>query len=75
MKYTDLRDFIACYHPENRHQRAATEQLLTSRNRITALQGYAGTAKTTTVLATFAREAEARRTTRPSRLLRLRLST
>lgn len=44
----------------NADQRAATEQLLTSRNRVTALQGYAGTAKTTTVLATFAREAEAR---------------
>ncbi|HKY80389.1 MAG TPA: MobF family relaxase, partial [Sphingobium sp.] len=44
----------------NADQRAATEQLLTSRNRITALQGYAGTAKTTTVLATFAREAETR---------------
>lgn len=44
----------------NSDQRAATEQLLTSRNRITAVQGYAGTAKTTTVLATFAREAEAR---------------
>ena len=44
----------------NADQRAATEQLLTSRDRITALQGYAGTAKTTTVLATFAREAEAR---------------
>ena len=44
----------------NADQRTATEQLLTSRNRITALQGYAGTAKTTTVLATFAREAEAR---------------
>ncbi|WP_373488084.1 MobF family relaxase, partial [Blastomonas sp.] len=44
----------------NGDQRAATEQLLTSRNRITALQGYAGTAKTTTVLSTFAREAEAR---------------
>ncbi|WP_257543357.1 MobF family relaxase [Sphingopyxis sp. DBS4] len=44
----------------NAEQRAATEQLLTSRNRITALQGYAGTAKTTTVLATFAREAETR---------------
>jgi len=44
----------------NADQRAATEQLLTSRNRITAVQGYAGTAKTTTVLATFAREAEAR---------------
>jgi conjugative relaxase-like TrwC/TraI family protein len=44
----------------NADQRTATEQLLTSRNRITAIQGYAGTAKTTTVLATFAREAEAR---------------
>lgn len=44
----------------NTDQRAATAQLLTSPNRITALQGYAGTAKTTTVLATFAREAEAR---------------
>ena len=44
----------------NAEQRSATEQLLTSRNRVTALQGYAGTAKTTTVLATFAREAEAR---------------
>ncbi|HEX7740978.1 MAG TPA: AAA family ATPase, partial [Sphingobium sp.] len=44
----------------NADQRTAAEQLLTSRNRITALQGYAGTAKTTTVLATFAREAEAR---------------
>jgi len=44
----------------NADQRAATEQLLISRNRITAVQGYAGTAKTTTVLATFAREAEAR---------------
>jgi conjugative relaxase-like TrwC/TraI family protein len=47
-------------HSWNPDQRSATEQLLTSRNRITALQGYAGTAKTTTVLATFAREAEAR---------------
>ncbi|TYC78794.1 MobF family relaxase [Novosphingobium sp. BW1] len=47
-------------HSWNADQRAATEQLLTNRNRITALQGYAGTAKTTTVLATFAREAEAR---------------
>lgn len=44
----------------NADQRQATEQLLTGRNRITALEGYAGTAKTTTVLATFAREAEAR---------------
>lgn len=47
-------------HSWNADQRSATERLLTSRNRITALQGYAGTAKTTTVLATFAREAEAR---------------
>jgi len=47
-------------HSWNPDQRSATEQLLTSRNRITALQGFAGTAKTTTVLATFAREAEAR---------------
>jgi conjugative relaxase-like TrwC/TraI family protein len=44
----------------NADQKTATEQLLTSRNRITAVQGYAGTTKTTTVLATFAREAEAR---------------
>jgi conjugative relaxase-like TrwC/TraI family protein len=44
----------------NNDQRTATAQLLTSHNRITALQGYAGTAKTTTVLATFARETEAR---------------
>lgn len=44
----------------NDDQRTATRQLLTSRNRITAVQGYAGTAKTTTVLATFAREAKAR---------------
>lgn len=47
-------------HSWNGDQRAATEQLLTSRNRITAVQGYAGTAKTTTVLTTFAREAQAR---------------
>ena len=44
----------------NADQRRAAEQLLSGRNRIAALQGYAGTAKTTTVLATFAREAEAR---------------
>lgn len=44
----------------NSDQRTATAQLLTSQNRITALQGFAGTAKTTTVLATLAREAEAR---------------
>ncbi|TVQ40379.1 MAG: conjugative relaxase, partial [Geminicoccaceae bacterium] len=38
-------------------QRAATHGLLTSRNRVHAVQGLAGTAKTTTVLATYAREA------------------
>ena len=26
LKLDDLRDFIACYHPENRHQRQATER-------------------------------------------------
>jgi ATP-dependent exoDNAse (exonuclease V) alpha subunit len=46
--------------PWNEGQRTSTKQLLTSQNRITALQGYAGTAKTTTVLATYAREVEAR---------------
>ncbi|PQM26371.1 exonuclease V subunit alpha [Sphingopyxis lindanitolerans] len=39
-------------------QRRATTDLLTARDRIVAVQGYAGTAKTTTVLATYAREAE-----------------
>lgn len=38
-------------------QKRATSALLTSRDRVTAVQGYAGTAKTTTVLATYAREA------------------
>ena len=41
-------------------QRRATMDLLTSRDRVAAVQGYAGTAKTTTVLATYAREAERR---------------
>jgi len=41
-------------------QRMATGQILASRNRVIALQGTAGTAKTSTVLATIAREAEAR---------------
>lgn len=44
----------------NDDQRNATVQLLTSPDRVTGLQGYAGTAKTTTVLATFARELQAR---------------
>ena len=38
-------------------QKRATAELLTSRARVTAVQGFAGTAKTTTVLATYAREA------------------
>ena len=41
-------------------QRAATTQLLSTVNRVAAVQGYAGTAKTTTVLTTYAREASAR---------------
>jgi len=40
------------------NQKRATADLLTSRDRVVAVQGYAGTAKTTTVLATYAREAE-----------------
>lgn len=38
-------------------QKRATAELLTSRDRVAAVQGYAGTAKTTTVLATYSREA------------------
>lgn len=41
-------------------QKRATTELLASRNRVVAVQGYAGTAKTTTVLATYAREAHRR---------------
>lgn len=41
-------------------QKRATTELLTSRDRVAAVQGYAGTAKTTTVLATYAREAQRR---------------
>ena len=41
-------------------QKSATAQLLSTHSRVAAVQGYAGTAKTTTVLATFAREASAR---------------
>ncbi|MEL6877262.1 MAG: MobF family relaxase [Pseudomonadota bacterium] len=47
-------------HPWNRGQREATRALLTSPNRIAALQGYAGTAKTTTVLAAYANAAKAK---------------
>jgi conjugative relaxase-like TrwC/TraI family protein len=46
--------------PWTSDQRQATAQILSSRNRVTAVQGFAGTAKTTTVLATFAREAAAK---------------
>jgi conjugative relaxase-like TrwC/TraI family protein len=45
-------------HPWTPDQREAAKALLISQNRVTAVQGYAGTAKTTTVLVTFAREAE-----------------
>lgn len=45
-------------YPWTGDQKHATVDLLTSRDRISAVQGYAGTAKTTTVLATYAREAE-----------------
>jgi conjugative relaxase-like TrwC/TraI family protein len=41
-------------------QKRATAELLTSRDRVAAVQGYAGTAKTTTVLVTYAREAQRR---------------
>lgn len=54
------RAVLQSNHPWNTGQREAATALLTSSNRITALQGYAGTAKTTTVLATLAKEAEAR---------------
>lgn len=46
-------------HRWNPGQHDATKALLTSSNRVTALQGYAGTAKTTTVLATLASAASA----------------
>ena len=38
-------------------QKRATAELLSSQDRVAGVQGYAGTAKTTTVLATYAREA------------------
>ena len=52
------RAALASEHPWTPDQQNAAKALLTSQNRVTAIQGYAGTAKTTTVLATFAREAE-----------------
>ncbi|MBB5373788.1 MobF family relaxase [Acidocella aromatica] len=47
-------------HEWTDEQRAGTAQILASPNRVVGLQGAAGTAKTSTVLATIAREAEAR---------------
>ena len=51
------RAALASEHPWTPDQQIAAKALLTSQNRVTAVQGYAGTAKTTTVLATVAREA------------------
>lgn len=45
-------------HRWNGGQRNATRMLLTSANRVLGVQGYAGTAKTTTVLAAFAHAAK-----------------
>ncbi|MEO0871863.1 MAG: AAA family ATPase, partial [Pseudomonadota bacterium] len=47
-------------HSWNLGQQEATHALLTSPNRIAAVQGYAGTAKTTTVLAAYANAAKAK---------------
>ena len=55
-----MKSSAAFGHAWTSDQKQATASLLASRNRITAVQGYAGTAKTTTVLATYAREATAR---------------
>ena len=53
------RAALASEHPWTADQREAAKALLTSQNRVTAVQGYAGTAKTTTVLATLANVAAA----------------
>lgn len=53
------RAILNSEHPWTADQRGAAKSLLTSTNRVTAVQGYAGTAKTTTVLATLARVAAA----------------
>ena len=53
------RAALASEHTWTADQREAAKSLLTSQNRVTAVQGYAGTAKTTTVLTTLVREAEA----------------
>ena len=42
----------------SKEQRSANVDILSSRNRVTALQGYAGTAKTTTILASLAKAAK-----------------
>ena len=55
---TVARAALASEHPWTPDQQHAAKALLTSQNRMTAVQGYAGTAKTTTVLATVAREAQ-----------------
>ena len=55
-----MKTSAAFGHAWTSDQKQASTSLLTSRNRITAVQGYAGTAKTTTVLATYASEATAR---------------
>ncbi|MEO1092269.1 MAG: MobF family relaxase [Pseudomonadota bacterium] len=47
-------------HAWNSAQRTAADIVLSSRDRVTALQGHAGTAKTTTVVATYAAAAAAR---------------
>ena len=52
------RAALASEHPWTPDQQKAAKALLTSQNRVTAVQGYAGTAKTTTVLATVADEAQ-----------------
>lgn len=49
---------LATGHSFNPGQRAAAEGILTSRDRIHLVQGFAGTAKTTSVLAATARELE-----------------
>lgn len=54
------RAALTSEHPWTADQRAAAKSLLTSQNRVRAVQGYAGTAKTTTVLATLAHEAASR---------------
>jgi conjugative relaxase-like TrwC/TraI family protein len=54
---TVARAALVSEYPWTADQRDAAKALLTSQNRVIAVQGYAGTAKTTTVLATLAREA------------------